>query len=168
MRGVVRVADSLADAASGGNLMAVRVRPVADLRELFRVTALRRAAGDSAAGSACDLAGGRDVVGGRFAERVGVVVGVVDFVVAAIEREGHGAALSVFDGVAAEVVEEVRGDLLRHGEGRLSLEGHLHPGKADPVERCVRSPSDRLVGQIEQRCLIRRQPYPGMPLPLPS
>lgn len=115
MCGVVCVADGLADAAAGGDFVAVRVGPFADLRELFRVTPLRRAADTGAASAAGDLACGGDVVGERFAERVCVVVGEVDFVVAAIEGEGHGAALAVFDGVAGEVVDEVRGDFLRHG-----------------------------------------------------
>ncbi|VXB99260.1 hypothetical protein EXIGUO8A_580001 [Exiguobacterium sp. 8A] len=115
MCGVVCVADGLADAAAGGDFVAVRVRPFADLRELFRVAALRRAARTGAASAAGDLAGGGDVVGERFAERVGVVVGEVDFVVGAVEAERDGTALAVFDGVAGEVVDEVRGDFLRHG-----------------------------------------------------
>jgi len=63
VRGVVGVADGLADAATGGDLVAVRVRPLADLRELFRVPTLRRAAGAGATGAARDLAGGGDIVG---------------------------------------------------------------------------------------------------------
>lgn len=150
--GVVCLADGLADAAAGGDFVAVRVRPLADLRELFRVPTLRRAAGSRAAGAAVDLAGCGDIVGERFAERVGVVVGEIDFVVAAVEREGHSAAVAVFDGVAGEVVDEVRGDFLRHGGGRLSLGDRLHPGITAPGERFVRSycraRSGRLRGDV--------------------
>lgn len=110
--------------------MAVRVRPLADLRELVRVPALGRAAAAGPAGASAHLASSGNVVGERFAERVGVVVGQVDFVVAAVEAEGDGAAFPVFDDVAGEVVDEVRGDFLRHGGGRLSLGGHIHPGIA--------------------------------------
>lgn len=87
MCGVVRVADCLADAAAGEDLVAVRVCPFADLGELFRVPALRRAAGTAAASAAGDLTCGGDVIGERFAERFGVVIGEVDFVMRAVEAE---------------------------------------------------------------------------------
>lgn len=95
--------------------MAVRVRPLADFRELVRVPALGRAAAGGPAGPAAHLASGGNVVGERFAQRVCVVVGEVDFVVAAVEAERDRAAFAVFDDVAGEVVDEVRGDFLRDG-----------------------------------------------------
>lgn len=111
----VRVADAAADAAAAGDLVAVPVRPLADLREVVRVAALGYAAAAGPAGAPAYLASGGDVVGERFAQRVCVAVGEVDFVVAAVEAEGDGAALAVFDDVAGEVVDEVRGDFLHHG-----------------------------------------------------
>ena len=66
--GVVRVADGLADTAAAGHLVAVRVRPLADLRELVRGTALRGGATAGAVLAAADLSNGADVVGVRLAQ----------------------------------------------------------------------------------------------------
>jgi len=115
VRGVVRFADCLADAAAGGDLVAVRPGPLADLRELFGVPTLRRAPGAGTPGAAADLPRGSDVVRECLAERVSVVIGEIDLVVPAIEREGHRAPLAFLDGVAGEIIDQVSGDFLHHG-----------------------------------------------------
>lgn len=97
MCGVVCVADYPADPPARGDLLAVRVCPFA-LREFVRVPALGRAAAAGPAGPTAHLASGGNVVGERFAECVGVVIGQVDLVVAAVETEGDGATLAFVDG----------------------------------------------------------------------
>lgn len=94
MCGVVRIADGLANPAAAGNLVAVCVRPLANLCELVGVAALGGAATAAAAlAAAADPAGGGNVVGERHAQRVSVVVGEVNLVVVSIKRKGHGTAL---------------------------------------------------------------------------
>ena len=118
---VVRIANGLANPAAGGDLVAVRCGPLADLAELLGVVTLGGSPGGCAAAAGAGLPGGGDVVGERFMELVSVVVREVDFVVGAVETEGDSAALAVFDGVAGQVVDEVRGDLLRRGYYCLSV-----------------------------------------------
>jgi len=145
--GVVRVADGLTDASPGRHVVAVRGSPLADLPELLGVAPLGCTAAAGAAGTAVDLPGGGDVVGERFAECVRVVVSQVDFVGGTIETERDGLALAVVDGVAGEVVDKMRGDFLRHGGGRLSLEGRLYCGIFAPREALQVVLDDDAIGQ---------------------
>lgn len=112
MCGVVGVADGLADPATGGYLVPIRCCPLADLGQLVGVAALL-AARRAAAVPAAHLASCGDVVGERFAQLLGVVVGEVDLVVVAVEGELDVLA-AVFDGFAGEVVNELGGDFLCH------------------------------------------------------
>lgn len=114
MRSVICVADRLADPATARYLVTIRVGPLTDLRELVRVTTLRGGATAGAVLTAADLPSRCDVVGERLAQRLGVVVREVDLVVVAIKREGHGATLAFVDGVAGQVIDQMRGNFLRH------------------------------------------------------
>jgi hypothetical protein len=90
--GVVGVTEGPADAAAGGDLVAVCCCPLADLAEFLGVSPLRRTTGGAPAAAAARLPGCGDVVGDRFAELFRVVVGEVDFVVGAVDRQNESCS----------------------------------------------------------------------------